>query len=68
MEHDGFQCGFCTPGMILRAVGLLNTNPKPSHAEIVRFMEPQLLPLWSPRENHSGGAAAAARSSGGHQP
>jgi aerobic-type carbon monoxide dehydrogenase small subunit (CoxS/CutS family) len=26
MEHDALQCGFCTPGMILTAVGLLNKN------------------------------------------
>jgi aerobic-type carbon monoxide dehydrogenase small subunit (CoxS/CutS family) len=39
MEHDALQCGFCTPGMILRAVGLLRKNPKPSRAEIVRYMD-----------------------------
>jgi aerobic-type carbon monoxide dehydrogenase small subunit (CoxS/CutS family) len=39
MEHDGLQCGFCTPGMILQAVGLLRQNPQPSRAEILDFME-----------------------------
>jgi len=33
-EHHGLQCGFCTPGMLLTALDLLNTNPDPSEAEI----------------------------------
>jgi aerobic carbon-monoxide dehydrogenase small subunit len=32
-EH-GLQCGFCTPGMIMSAVELLNDNPKPTEREI----------------------------------
>jgi aerobic-type carbon monoxide dehydrogenase small subunit (CoxS/CutS family) len=39
MEHDGLQCGFCTPGMILTVVGLLKFNPQPSREEIVRGLE-----------------------------
>ena len=33
-EEHGLQCGFCTPGMIMAAVGLLKDNPKPSEQEI----------------------------------
>ena len=33
-EMHGLQCGFCTPGMILRAQRLLQENPRPSEAEI----------------------------------
>ena len=33
-EHHGLQCGFCTPGMLLTALDLLQTNPRPSEAEI----------------------------------
>ena len=33
-EEHGLQCGFCTPGMIMAAVGLLKDNPKPSEREI----------------------------------
>jgi carbon-monoxide dehydrogenase small subunit len=33
-EHHGLQCGFCTPGMIIRAYRLLQENPNPSEAEI----------------------------------
>ncbi len=33
-EHHGLQCGFCTPGMIIRAYRLLQENPSPSETEI----------------------------------
>ena len=33
-EHHGLQCGFCTPGMILRAYRLLQEHPKPTEEEI----------------------------------
>lgn len=33
-EHHGLQCGWCTPGMILRAWRLLQENPNPSEEEI----------------------------------
>jgi carbon-monoxide dehydrogenase small subunit len=33
-ERHGLQCGFCTPGMIMSAVGLLAQNPDPSEDEI----------------------------------
>jgi len=33
-DHHGLQCGFCTPGMILRAQRLLQENPRPTEAEI----------------------------------
>jgi carbon-monoxide dehydrogenase small subunit len=34
VENGAVQCGFCTPGMIMAAKGLLNENPKPTEAEI----------------------------------
>ena len=37
-DHDGFQCGFCTPGQLMSAVALLERTPKPSRAEIRRAM------------------------------
>lgn len=33
-DEHGLQCGYCTPGMILAAEGLLRDNPKPTEAEI----------------------------------
>jgi aerobic-type carbon monoxide dehydrogenase small subunit (CoxS/CutS family) len=42
IDHGGFQCGFCTPGMLLAAVALLRENPRPSRAEIAVRMERNL--------------------------
>ncbi len=39
LETEAFQCGYCTPGMILSAVALLERSPNPSEAEIVRHMD-----------------------------
>jgi len=38
-EKHGLQCGFCTPGMIMTAVDLLEANPDPSEAEIRHAIE-----------------------------
>jgi nicotinate dehydrogenase subunit A len=38
LEADAMQCGWCTPGMILAAVGLLERTPHPSEADIVSSM------------------------------
>ena len=38
IEHGGFQCGFCTPGMILAAKALLDENPDPTLDELKHFM------------------------------
>jgi xanthine dehydrogenase YagT iron-sulfur-binding subunit len=34
LEKDGFQCGYCTPGQVMSAEGLLRKNPSPSPDEI----------------------------------
>src|SRR5207237_5366137 len=39
IEHGGFQCGFCTPGMILAAKALLDENSKPTEDEIIHYMD-----------------------------
>ena len=38
-EKHGLQCGFCTPGMIMTAIDLLQNNPNPSEAEIRHALE-----------------------------
>jgi carbon-monoxide dehydrogenase small subunit len=38
-EHHALQCGFCTPGMVLSAVDLLERNPDPSEAEVRHWLE-----------------------------
>ena len=42
VEHGGMQCGFCTPGMIMNAYGLLLKDPKPTRARIVAGMDDNL--------------------------
>jgi len=42
IEHNAFQCGFCTSGMILTAYSFLLKNPKPSTPEIIKAMEGNL--------------------------
>lgn len=42
IEHNALQCGFCTPGMILNAYGLLLKNPQPTRKEIFDGMEGNL--------------------------
>ncbi len=34
VQHQGLQCGYCTPGMVLSALQLLKDNPKPTEDEI----------------------------------
>jgi len=41
-EEHGLQCGYCTPGMVLAAVDLLNNNPNPSEQEIREGLEGNL--------------------------
>ena len=38
-EQHGLQCGFCTPGMIMASIELLNHNPNPSEADIRHGLE-----------------------------
>ena len=42
IKHDALQCGYCTPGMILRAHSLLSHNPRPSRGEIIEAMDENL--------------------------
>jgi aerobic-type carbon monoxide dehydrogenase small subunit (CoxS/CutS family) len=39
IDHDAMQCGFCTPGMILKAYGFLSENPQPTQDEIISAMD-----------------------------
>ena len=41
-QNHGLQCGYCTPGMVMAAVGLLNENPNPSEAEVREGLEGNL--------------------------
>jgi aerobic-type carbon monoxide dehydrogenase small subunit (CoxS/CutS family) len=42
IKYDALQCGFCTPGMILKALSFLLKNPRPTRAEIIQGMDRSL--------------------------
>ena len=42
IDHDALQCGFCTPGMILKAYDLLVESPQPTQDEIISAMDDNL--------------------------
>jgi nicotinate dehydrogenase subunit A len=39
LETEAFQCGYCTPGMVMAIVGLLRTHPNPSDQDIARLLD-----------------------------
>jgi aerobic carbon-monoxide dehydrogenase small subunit len=41
-QEHGLQCGFCTPGMVMAAVGLLAENPKPTEEQVREGLEGNL--------------------------
>lgn len=42
IEHDGYQCGFCTPGQVMAAQALLLKNPNPTKEQVVENMSGNL--------------------------
>ena len=42
VDQDALQCGYCTPGMIMNAYGLLLNNPHPSRSQIIEQMDGNL--------------------------
>ena len=42
VNHSALQCGYCTPGMIMKAYALLLKNRQPTRAEIIRYMDDNL--------------------------
>ena len=41
-DHNAFQCGYCTPGMIMTAYALLRKNPRPAREQIIAAMDDNL--------------------------
>lgn len=41
-EHEGFQCGYCTPGMLMSSKALLDENPDPTREEIKTYLSENL--------------------------
>ena len=65
VEHDALQCGFCTPGMILKAYSLLSKTPQPTREQIIQGMEQNLCRCGSyPRVLQAIEAASKAMKGG----
>jgi aerobic carbon-monoxide dehydrogenase small subunit len=62
LEENAFQCGYCTPGMILAAVALLEDKPDPSDAEVLTAMDGNLCRCCGYPSILSAVQRAAARS------
>jgi aerobic-type carbon monoxide dehydrogenase small subunit (CoxS/CutS family) len=39
IDAEAFQCGYCTPGMVMATIGLLRTRPAPTDADIARLLD-----------------------------
>jgi len=42
VKHNAFQCGFCTPGMIMSAYALLLKNPRPTRDQVIAHLDGNL--------------------------
>ena len=42
VDHEALQCGYCTPGMIMTATGLLMSNPSPTRQQIIDGLDGNL--------------------------
>ncbi len=65
-QHGGFQCGYCTPGMIMSAYALLLANPRPTRQEMVQGMEPNLCRCAAHQRIIAAIEAVAGRTGGDH--
>jgi aerobic-type carbon monoxide dehydrogenase small subunit (CoxS/CutS family) len=72
LEAEAFQCGYCTPGMIMATIGLLRTTPRPSEQDVARLMDRNLCRCGTYHRIVRAVTLAAARmqvtSSSGKQP
>jgi aerobic-type carbon monoxide dehydrogenase small subunit (CoxS/CutS family) len=65
VKHHAFQCGYCTPGMVLNAYALLLKRPRPGPEEIVRQMDGNLCRCGSHNRIVAAIQEAAAGMKGG---
>jgi aerobic-type carbon monoxide dehydrogenase small subunit (CoxS/CutS family) len=64
VQHDGLQCGYCTPGFVISLTALLKNNPRPTEAEVRKACSGHLCRCGSyPRIFAA--ALAASRTTGG---
>jgi nicotinate dehydrogenase subunit A len=66
IEHNAVQCGFCTPGQILKAYGFLLDNEQPSRERIIENMDRELCRCGSYNRIIDAIQAAASEMKGGN--
>ncbi|HTS09956.1 MAG TPA: (2Fe-2S)-binding protein [Candidatus Eisenbacteria bacterium] len=66
VNHHAFQCGYCTPGMILNAYALLLKGSHPTREEIIRHMDDNLCRCGSHTRIVDAVLEAAAATTGGN--
>jgi carbon-monoxide dehydrogenase small subunit len=67
LEHEAYQCGFCTPGMIMNAYALLMKRPSPSKTDILKGMDDNLCRCGSHLRIVKAIQAAAKEMKGGRR-
>ncbi len=65
VEHVAYQCGYCTPGMIMKAYAMLQANPKATRADIVKEFDAHLCRCGTHVRIVSAVEAAAGTMKGG---
>ncbi len=65
IEHVGFQCGYCTSGMVIGATALLAANPKPTREQIIRGLERHLCRCGAHQRVVAAVESAAQKMAGG---
>lgn len=65
MENDALQCGYCTPGMIMKAWALLQRNPNPTDKQIIATLEDNLCRCGA-HKRIMGAVHQAAKEMGGN--
>ena len=61
LDEGAIQCGYCTPGMILTAVALLNENPRPTDEQITEWMNGNICRCNGYTKIHKAVRRAAAK-------
>ena len=64
-EHHGLQCGYCTPGMVMAAVSLLQENPNPDERQVREGLEGNLCRCTGYHNIVKSVLAAAGKGNGG---
>ena len=67
LELGGYHCGYCTPGMIMNAYGILQENPRPTRDEIIEGMENNLCRCSAYKRIIEAVETASAQMGGGHE-